>query len=66
VREHVDADIEAYLKQRGLRSRSEAPWMFLTKRPLSSAAPESVQVRITSAAADLLRLWNSLIIPVFV
>lgn len=53
VRAHVDADIEAHLKQRGLRARSEAPWMFLTKRPLAAAAPDGVQMRITSSVDDL-------------
>jgi GNAT superfamily N-acetyltransferase len=53
VREHVDADIEALLKQRGLRARAEAPWMFRTNRPLIGKEVDGVQVRITSAAEDL-------------
>lgn len=53
IREHVDHDVEALLKQRGLRARAESPWMFLTKRPVSVNPPQGVQVRITSTREDL-------------
>lgn len=53
VRGHVDADIEALLKQRGLRSRVEAPWMFLANRPSITNEVDGAQVRITSSAEDL-------------
>jgi GNAT superfamily N-acetyltransferase len=53
VRDHVDADIEAYLQQRGARSSSQAPWMFLTKRSLPATLPDGVALRITAEPADL-------------
>lgn len=53
VRDHVDADIAAYLQERGVRASSQSPWMFLTRRPLDTAVPEGVEVRITAAAPDL-------------
>lgn len=53
VREHVDDDLEAHLQQRGLRPRNESPWMFLTNRPLPTAVPAGVTLRITAGAEDL-------------
>jgi GNAT superfamily N-acetyltransferase len=53
VREHVDADIAAYLHERGARPTGQSPWMLLTRRPLTAAVRDGVDVRITSAASDL-------------
>jgi ribosomal protein S18 acetylase RimI-like enzyme len=64
VRDHVDADIEAYLQQRGARSTGQSPWMLLTKRPLPTVVPEGAEVRITSDAADL-EVIHSIIIEAF-
>ncbi len=53
VRDHVDADLEALLIQRGLRPIGESPWMFLTKRAMPISMPEGISVRIASDATDL-------------
>jgi len=53
VRDHIDHDLEAHLKQLGMRALGAAPWMFLTKRSLSVTPPAGASIRITSAAEDL-------------
>lgn len=53
IRDHLDRDLEAHLKELALRPLGEAPWMFLTKRILPIVPPEGTAIRITASPEDL-------------